>query len=66
MIQIKGAVAFPSGNANKINVTYNTVDESGQITSSLRRAALIIEDEDTDIKEAIVVLEKFINANVEV
>lgn len=66
MIQIKGAVAFPSGNANKINVTYNTVDESGQITSSLRRAALIIEDEDTDIKEAIAVLEKFINANVEV
>lgn len=66
MIQIKGAVVFPSGNTNKINVTYNTIDESGQITSSLRRAALIVKDEDADVKKAIAELEKFINENVEV
>lgn len=63
MIQIKGAVTFPSGNGDKVNVTYNVVDESGQITSSLRRAALVIKDQ--NVKGALETLRKYIEENVE-
>lgn len=66
MVQIKGAVAFPSGNSDKINVTYNVVDEAGQTISSLRRATLVIKDDDKDVKSAIEMLKKYIEENVEV
>lgn len=66
MIQIKGAVTFPSGNSDKVNVTYNVVDESGQTTSSLRRAALVIKDKDQNVKGALETLKKYIEDNVEV
>lgn len=64
MINIKGAVIFPSGNADKINVTYNNIDETGQVTSSLKRASLAVSDD--NIKAAIKTLETFIDENVEV
>lgn len=64
MIQIKGAVTFPSGNSDKVNVTYNVVDDSGQTTSSLRRAALVIKDQ--HVKGALETLKKYIEENVEV
>lgn len=64
MIQIKGAVTFPSGNGDKVNVTYNVVDESGQTTSSLRRVALVIKDQ--NVKGALETLRKYIEENVEV
>ncbi len=63
MIQIKGAVTFPSGNGDKVNVTYNVVDDSGQTTSSLRRAALVIKDQ--NVKGALETLRKYIEENVE-
>ena len=63
MIQIKGAVTFPSGNSDKVNVTYNVVDKSGQTTSSLRRAALVIKDQ--NVKGALETLRKYIEENVE-
>lgn len=66
MIQIKGAVTFPSGNGDKVNVTYNVVDESGQTTSSLRRATLVIKDDNKDVKSAIETLKNYIEENVEV
>lgn len=64
MIQIKGAVTFPSGNSDKVNVTYNVVDDLGQTTSSLRRAALVIKDQ--NVKGALETLKKYIEDNVEV
>ena len=64
MIQIKGAVTFPSGNCDKVNVTYNVVDDSGQTTSSLRMAALVIKDQ--NVKGALETLRKYIEENVEV
>ena len=64
MINIKGAVIFPSGNADKINVTYNNIDETGQVTSSLRRAALAIKGQ--NVKNAIEILRTYIEENAEV
>lgn len=64
MINIKGAVIFPSGNADKINVTYNNIDETGQVTSSLRRAALVIKGQ--NVKNAIEILRTYIEENAEV
>lgn len=66
MIEIKGAVTFPSGRKDKLNVTYNTVDMSGQSTSSLKRASIIVGESEEDVIKALETIEKYVKDKLEV
>lgn len=58
MIKVRGTVTMPSGVNNRLNVTYDILDDEGKTISSLKRATLTVKDE--AVLEAIKTIDTFV------
>lgn len=58
MINVRGTVTMPSGLENRLNVTYDILDDEGKTISSLKRATLTVKDE--AVREAIKTIDAYV------
>lgn len=63
MIKVRGTVTMPSGIENRLNVTYDILDDDGKTISSLKRATLTVKDE--AVLEAIKTIDTYVKNTLE-
>lgn len=63
MINVRGTVTMPSGIENRLNVTYDVLDDEGKTISSLKRATLTVKDE--AVLEAIKTIDTYVKNTIE-
>ncbi len=63
MIKVRGTVTMPSGVGNRLNVTYDILDDEGKTISSLKRATLTVKDE--AVLEAIKTIDTYVKNSLE-
>lgn len=63
MIKVRGTVTMPSGVNNRLNVTYDILDDEGKTISSLKRATLTVKDE--AVLEAIKTIDTYVKDTLE-
>lgn len=63
MIKVRGTVTMPSGVGNRLNVTYDILDDEGKTISSLKRATLTVKDE--AVLEAIKTIDTYVKDTLE-
>lgn len=63
MINVRGTVTMPSGIENRLNVTYDILDDEGKTISSLKRATLTVKDE--AVLEAIKTIDTYVKNTLE-
>lgn len=63
MIKVRGTVTMPSGVNNRLNVTYDILDDEGKTISSLKRATLTVKDE--AVLEAIKTIDTYVKNSLE-
>ena len=63
MIKVRGTVTSPSGVDNRLNVTYDILDDEGKTISSLKRATLTVKDE--AVLEAIKTIDTYVKVTLE-
>ena len=62
MIKVRGTVTMPSRIENRLNVTYDILDDYGKTISSLKRAILTVNDE--TVLEAIKTIDTYVVDNI--
>lgn len=63
MIKVRGTVTRPSGVDNRLNVTYDILDDEGKTISSLKRTTLTVKDE--AVLEAIKTIDAYVKETLE-
>lgn len=63
MIKVRGTVTSPSGVDNRLNVTYDILDDEGKTISSLKRTTLTVKDE--AVLEAIKTIDTYVKGTLE-